>query len=169
MLTKLADGKEYPYFPLNYYIVSGDTSTINTIAETAIFEKIIISDGSVIGEERISDSMGKYFTQKVSFTLPKINVSTSQFLNGFLFKRNLINSSSIARPINIDAYNTCVIFKDNNDQWWILGYDSPFKITSFEIDNNNDNAYKIELTSSSYTRIRSIVNTWSCSDTTITF
>lgn len=169
VLTQLDSSKVYPYYPLDYFVSSADTSVMSTLNEYAIFEKLLISEASVVGEENKIDKLGKYFIQKFSITIPKVNIPSSQFLNSFLFKRNIVDNSLYARPINIDAYNTTIIFYDNNNQWWIAGYDAPFKITAFDINVNDSNEYKIELTSTSYSRIRKIEASWNCGYSQIQF
>lgn len=169
LLTQLDEGKTYPYFPLSYNVMSGDTSIIDLIAEPAQFERISINEGSTVEEERISDKNGKYFEQKVTIVIPKVLIGQSQFLNAFLFKRSIVSASYVVRPINIDAYNTCAIFLDNNNQWWISGYDAPLKITDFSLSVGDNNSYELELTSTSYSRIRKINPNWTVVDNTLVF
>jgi len=148
--------KQPNYYPLEYYF-SGDT--LYFIDENITFIKLNVSDNTVVTQSREINLQGKWFSKELKFTISKIDLDSLQFLNSWLFKKNIVSSGSTARPTNLDNYNTTIIFQDMNDMWWISGYDVPFKITAFEMLTGaqaQENAFNITMQSRSYDRIRKI-------------
>lgn len=156
--------KSEPYYPINYY-VSG--STVIDINEDMTFVKIDINEDAEVNQKRESDNQGKWYSKELKFTINKIDLQTNRFLNNVLFKMNIISSSGQTRPVNIKNYNTTAIFEDMNGNWWISGYDIPFKISVFEINTGaqgEDNKYDLTFISRSYDRIRKIVPIIDCEE-----
>jgi len=148
--------KNNPYYPLNYYI-SGNT--VIDINEDITFTKILITDESSVKQVRESDNQGKWFSKELKFTIAKIDLQTNRFFNNILFKQGIVNASGTSRPTNINNYNTTAIFEDMNGNWWIGGFDVPFKITAFELTTGKqgeENKYDLTFISRSYDRIRKI-------------
>jgi hypothetical protein len=154
--------REVPYYPLNYN-VSG--YTITTILDGMTFQKIGIEENAVVEQERQNNEQGKWYDKTLRFTVAKIGLNNSRFINSFLFKRNVVNNLGQRRDVNIDGYNTTAIFEDMNGNWWIAGYDIPFKVTQFELETGEQgggNSYQVTLRSRSYDRIRKIEGDFDC-------
>lgn len=155
--------KSSPYYPLNYYVTG---TTISRINETMTFKEIVLDgNNAIVKQTRTIDQQGKWFNKELSFTVSKIHLQTHRFFNALLFKRDIVNSSGVARPMNLDNYNTTAIFLDMNDNWWITGYDLPLKITKFEITTGSqgqENKYDLAFSSRSYDRIRKIIPIITC-------
>jgi hypothetical protein len=147
--------KPFPYYPLDYFV---SANTITTINENITFEEITVID-ALVNQTRESDEKSKWFNKDLKFSISKITLDSNQFLNSFLFKKNIVSSGSTARPTNLDNYNTTAIFQDMNDHWWIAGFDIAFKVFEFQLttgDQGGENQYDILLKSRSYDRIRKI-------------
>lgn len=161
LLVELSSGATYPYFPLNYYVHSADTSIISTIGQYAVFQRMDIGKDANHVQERVSDEKGKYFNKTITFSIGIVNFTSTKMFNGYFFKRNIVNPLGYSRPINIDGYNTCAIFEDEDGNWWCCGYDLPLKVVPFSIViDPNSNAYNVQLTSRSNMRTRAISQTW---------
>lgn len=160
MTTELI--KSTPFYPLNYF-VSGNT--VVDIEENIVFTKVEVGEDAVVSQVRESDGQGKWYSKELNFTIPKIDLQTSRFFNSILFKQNIVSANGVVRPVNIKNYNTTIIFEDMNDNWWIAGYDVPFKITNYEMQTGNEggeNKYELSFRSRSYDRIRKIIPELSC-------
>lgn len=147
--------KSDPYYPLDYY-VSG--STVTGINEDITFTEIDVVEAQV-KQTRESDNQGKWFLKELKFSISKIGLQNNRFLNNVLFKQNIVSSSGVTRPVNINNYNTTAIFLDMNENWWISGFDIPFKITEFQLSTGSqgeENKYDLTFLSRSYDRIRPI-------------
>jgi hypothetical protein len=148
--------KDPEYYPLDMHLTG---NTVYYIDEDITFTKIDIVENVTVKQTRESDSNGKWFLKELKFQIPKISKADSQFLNAFLFKKTIVDNNSVARPTNINNYNTTAIFEDMNGKWWVAGYDIAFKVTAFELttgSQNGENYYEVTMLSRSYDRIRPI-------------
>lgn len=162
MLVKQDVDKAFPYYPLDYIVASGDTSIISTISEYVEFKKIDIEPDANHTQELVEDSQGKSFTKTVSFNIRKLSLDAQRMFNSYFFHRNIVPLGGSPRPINIDLYNTTVIYEDVNGKWWICGYDLPLRVTSFTAGVDvSSNQWRVELVTSSYLRTRTIERSWS--------
>ena len=156
--TNTGDPIEYP---IDVVIKNGDEAIIlGSINETArtitIGEQTTeyvqpVVDTSLFTEELTEDRRGKYYTQTIDFSFPKVELFTNNQIKDFLFD----TSGQLA------IANAYAIITDNNDVEWIVGYDLPLIVETLEVDINpdgGDNLYKMVLVGKSYNRIRRYEN-----------
>ena len=126
-------------------IVIGSIDKENEILNlnnTLIKYKHIIPDFASYDEEETSDRQGYTFVKRLQWSMPQINNYTNNELKEFLFKTD--GKFAIS--------NALVFFKDNNDQWWIAGFDIPFILDTFDINLKDNDSYLLKYTSKSYLR-----------------
>lgn len=140
-------------FPLDFIIKTGDTNTLLvsndfddrlfSINTTVLKYRHVIPNYVTYEENEIEDRRGRYYQKTLTFSMPKINLTTQNQLKEFLFLSD--GEFSIS--------NAVVWFTDSNNHKWIAGYDIPFQLIEFDLetgDRQGDNNYRLIYQSNSY-------------------
>jgi len=144
-------------FPLDIVLKTNDESIIMlsddednrtiTLGTESIQYRIVYPINASITEEDTDGRQGRYFTQKLDFELPQISLTTTNQLKSFLFT----DSGEFAISSMV-----CFI-EDMNDNYWIIGYNQPLILESFELQTGvegEDNKYVLSYTCKSYSKIK---------------
>lgn len=137
------DGSQDINYPLD---VLFDGNVLSAIEDNLSWFEITETETITYDEQFIEDRLGKYFELSFDLTIPMISDNNNRFFNTYNIKNYL-------------KRNVIVVFQDNNDNWYVTGYDTPFQLNSWEI-NNEENAYLVALTNNSISRARLISKAW---------
>jgi len=152
------DTSENPLdFPLDIVLKENDESIIMlsddednrtiTLGTDLIKYRIVTPFHAVITEDETTDNRGRFYTQNLSWEMPKINLTTINQLKAFLF------TSSGEFAIS----NAVCFIEDMNDNLWICGYSQPMVLQNFEIQfgtKEGDNKYVMSYSCKSYSKVR---------------
>lgn len=144
-------------FPLDFTLKVNDTSIIVlsddytnrtiTIGGVGIKYRIVYPFASSILEEERTDRQGRFYSKTLNFEMPQVSLTTNNQLKDFLF-----TSSGEFAVSSAVAFIT-----DMNDVNWIVGYDVPLILNTFDLTTDveaADNKYILNYISNSYNRIR---------------
>lgn len=118
-----------------------------TLGTQLINYRIVYPFNASITEEETTDRQGRFYLQKLSWEMPQLSLITNNQLKSFLF--------TTAGEFAISSM-VCFI-EDLNDNLWIVGYDSPMILQSFDLVTGveaEDNKYTLSYTSKSYSKIK---------------
>jgi len=146
-------------FPLDIVLKQNDESIIIlsddednriiTIGNQQIQYRIVYPNHASCIEEETTDNRGRYYQQKLNFEMPYLNTTTINQLKAFLF------TSSGQFAIS----NAVCLIEDMNDVLWLVGYNQPLVLDSFEVatgTNEGDNKYVISYICRSYSKIKMV-------------
>lgn len=146
-------------FPLDFVVKTNDESIIMlsddednrkiTLGSQDIQYRIVTPLHADIIEEEVTDRQGRFFTQKLTFELPKLNLTTINQLKAFLFTDNGLFAIS----------NAMALIEDMNDNLWLVGYMQPLILESFDMTTGTqegDNKYTLTYMAKSYAKIRQV-------------
>lgn len=158
LAAKLEDGMPISY-PIDFVVLNGEESTVRVLVDTES-QLITVDSGQVVQyvepttlnssfeEVEVKDRRGTYYQTTITFQFPKVELYTNNQIKDFLF--NDEGEFAIA--------NATVFLEDNNGVNWIIGYDLPMVVDSFEATTGGgDNAYTMTLVGRSYNRARRLV------------
>jgi len=145
-------------FPLDIVLKQNDESIIMlsddevnrtiTIGGVQVQYRIVYPLNSKFNEEEITDRQGRFYRKTLDFEMPQLSLTTNNQLKSFLFT-----------SAGEFAVSSMVCFvEDLNNNYWIIGYDSPLILSSFDLMTDiqdGDNKYVLQYISNSYQRIRS--------------
>lgn len=150
--AKKQDGEAITY-PLDLIFCSGSTDTLlitNNISNRLIGVngvyyqyRLILPNFVGFEQEIVEDRKGIVFKKSLSFSIPKITLTTNNQIREFLFGQKEQFGIS-----NIFAYIT-----DLNNQEWLVGFDIPLVLEEFDLQTdykNGDNSYVFRYVSESY-------------------
>jgi len=123
---------------------SGRTMTVGT--QDCMY-RIVYPLHATITEEEVSDRQGRFFSQKLTFEIPQLNLTTNNQLKNFLFTSS--GEFAISEMV-------CFL-EDLNDNYWVCGYSQPMILQSFDLQTGvegEDNKYILSYTCKSYAKIR---------------
>lgn len=146
-------------FPIDYITKTGSTESIIVVeawdaaANTALIggqtiewrEVPNLGNNIEFNEEYQEGKQGKTYIKTLDFQLPQISFNTNAALKEFIFTA----SGEFA------ISNAIAFIVDNNNQYWICGYDLPLVLNDgMELMVASENYYKLSFTSISYSRTR---------------
>lgn len=144
-------------FPLDIVLKTNDESIIMlsdnetgrtiTLGSQLIQYRIVYPLNSSCIEEETTEAQGRYYTQKLSWEMPQVSLTTNNQLKSFLFT----DSGEFA------ISNMVAFIEDMNDNLWIVGYSQPLILDAFDLQtgvNGEDNKYVLSYTCKSYSKIR---------------
>ena len=146
-------------FPIDYYTKTGTTDSVILLdawdaqANTALMggqtiewvEVPNLGDSIKFNEEYVEGKQGKTYVKNISFQLANVNFNTNARLKEFLFSAD--GDFAIS--------NAIAFIIDNNNQYWIVGYDLPLILQDgMELQVSEDNFYSLSFQSISYSRSR---------------
>jgi len=137
------DGSQNIDYPLDLNFTNNQVDSIN---DTLDWFEITEPDSITFDEQFIEDRAGKYFQLSIDMVIPAISDNNNRFFNAQNIKNYL-------------KRNVTVVFLDNNDNWYVTGYDTPFELSNWEI-NNEDNSYTVALINNTISRARLINPQW---------
>jgi len=125
-------------FPLDITIQSGTTNTVQTYVDfdnrtirfntnTLIDFRHIQPDNVEYNEEEVEDRRGLYYRKTLTFSIPKVNLTTQNQINDFLF-----DSAG-----EFSTNGIILFFTDSNNQKWLANYSVPFILEEFEEDTGS--------------------------------
>lgn len=155
LATRDTDGNALT-FPLDVVFKSGSTNTIKvsedfenrilTINNTQVSYRYIYPETCSYNEEEVETRQGRYYQKTLTFTLPKVNLTTNNQLRDFLFT----TSDKFA------ISNAFLFFTDVNNQNWIGNYNVPFVLENFDLTTGSrteqNNRYNLEYICRDYYR-----------------
>jgi hypothetical protein len=146
LIAKLYNGEAINY-PISIPIVNNQTTIQEDIDNRKVtidgydYEfRFIYPNESDSWQELINTRQGKVWEKRLSFVIPKLQLSTNNQIRDFLFNAN-----------GQFAISQCfAILTDTNNQNWIMGYDSPLTLSEFDLQTNDGNSYSFVYKSFSY-------------------
>ncbi len=152
------DTSENPLdFPLDIVLKVNDESIIMlsddednrtiTLGTQLIKYRIVYPFNADCTEEETTEKQGRFYTQKLSWEMPQVSLTTNNQLKNFLFT----DSGKFA------ISNMVAFIEDMNDNLWIVGYSQPLILDSFDLQagvEGEDNKYVISYTCKSYSKIK---------------
>lgn len=146
-------------FPLDIVLKTNDESTIMlsddednrtmTVGTQSIQYRIVYPLHASVVEDEVTDRQGRFYTQKLSFELPQISLTTTNQLKSFLFTTE--GEFAIS--------NMMALIEDMNDNLWLVGYIQPMVLESFDLTtgvDGEDNLYRLSYVCNSYSKIRQV-------------
>ena len=155
--SRLTNGNPITY-PIQYTTISGSTDSIIAIEAWDYINDIVtiggqdiqvnqitnMGDNITFTEDLVIDQNGKRFQKNVTFTIPKINLFTTQQIKEFV-----MTSSGL-----FALAPTIAFLVDDNDQTLVVGYDKFLILQNKELQLGENNQYTLSYQSNSYSRAR---------------
>ena len=155
--SRLTNGNPITY-PIQYITVSGSTDSIIKIEAWDNVNDIVtlggqqiqlnqitnLGDNITFTEDLVIDNNGKRYQKNITFTIPKINLFTTQQIKEFV-----MTSSGL-----FALAPTIAFLVDDNEQTLVVGYDKQLVLQTKELQLGEDNRYTLSYQSSSYSRAR---------------
>jgi len=123
---------------------SGRTITIGGVG---IQYRIVYPLHATFTEEEVSDRQGRFYKKVLKWEMPQVSLTTNNQLKDFLFTSS--GEFAISEMV-------CFV-EDMNGNTWIIGWDLPLILESFDLQTDvdgGDNKYILSYTSNSYQRVR---------------
>ncbi len=144
-------------FPLDIKLKQNDESIIEliddaimhviTIGGVDISYRVVYPIASDFKEEEVTDRQGRFYTKSLAWEMPQLTLTTNNQLKDFLFT----TSGEFA------ISNAVAFITDTNDNNWIIGWDNPLVLQTFDIQTDiesGENKYVLQYVSKSYRRIQ---------------
>ena len=146
-------------FPIEYITKTGTTDSIIRVEGWSKAGSYALMGGQYIewreitnlsgtvtfNEEYVEGKQGKTYVKTLGFDLPSVNFNTNAALKEFIFTAD--GSFAIS--------NAVAFIIDDNNQYWIIGYDLPLVLNDgMELQVADENFYRLSFTSISYSRTR---------------